>query len=96
MQPGQALRLAAHQAREDRHGREDAPPVDQREPRPLRELKVFANRTIARMLVFRCRANQASAQQELDPRLEVREIGHRDEQFAAVASTRCSSASARG
>ena len=97
VQRRQPLRMAAHQVREDGHGREDAAPIDQREPRPSRQLQIFADRTIARMLVFRRRANQTSAEQELHPRLEVREIGHRDEQFAAGRGARgCSSASARG
>ena len=51
-------------------------------PRPSRQLQVLANRAIARMLVFRRRADQASAHEKLHPRLQVREIGHRDEQFA--------------
>ena len=67
MEPGQPLRMPAHQVGEDRHGREDAAPIDQREPRPLRQLQIFANRTIARMLVFRRRANQASPDEKLDP-----------------------------
>ena len=63
---------------------ERCPAADQREARSMREIEVLADRTIAGMLVLGCRPNQAPPQQELQPRLQVREIGNRDEQLAAV------------
>ena len=69
-------------------GRKDAAPADQREPGSTREIEVLADRTIAGMLVLGCRPDQAPAQQELQPRLQVREVGNRDEQLAAGARAR--------
>ena len=75
--------MAAHEVREDRHGREDAVAADEREPGAAPELEVFADGAIARVLVFRRGPDQPAAQQELDARLQVRQVRHRDQQLAA-------------
>ena len=88
VQRRERARMAAHEMRQDRHGREDAVAADQRESGAARQLEVLDDRPIAGMLQLRRGADQASAQQELDARLQVRQIRHRDEQLAARRAAR--------
>src|SRR5258708_24046161 len=75
--------MAAHEVREDRYGREDAAASDEREPGAARQLQVLADRTISGVLVLGGGPAQPPAQQELDARLQVREIPHRQQQLSA-------------
>src|SRR3954463_11767828 len=69
MQRQERARMPANEMRDDGDGGEDALAADQFEPRSARQLAVLVDGTIAGMFEFRCGANQAAAQQELDARL---------------------------
>src|SRR4029077_11297924 len=68
--------------RDYRQGGEDAVAADQVEPGTIGEPQVLAERAIPGMLHLARGANQAAAQQEVQSRLQVREVRDRDEQLA--------------
>ena len=70
-------------AREHRHRREDAAALDQPEAAGARQIEILGDRPIARMLGEIRRVNQPAAQGEVHARLQVREIGHGDEELTA-------------
>ena len=65
------------------HGREDAVLGQDVEAGAIEQAAVLRQRPVARMLHLARRANQAPGQQEVDARLQVREVRHRDQQLAA-------------
>src|SRR5687768_5239634 len=83
MQRRQRARMTPDEVRDDRDGRKDAAAADQPEARRPPELQVFSDRTVARMFVLGRGADQPPAQQELNARLQVREVRDRNEQLAA-------------
>ncbi len=82
MEPAEAHRVAADHRGEHRDGREDAAARNRREAGLLEQAQVFGDRTIARVFLLARRANQAAGEQEVDARLQVREVRHRDQQLA--------------
>src|SRR3954469_6004017 len=83
MQRQERARMPANEMRDDGDGGKDALATDQFESSAARQLPVLVDRTIAGMLEFRCGADQAPAQQELDARLQMRQVRDRHEQLAA-------------
>src|SRR5687768_4636524 len=69
-----STRMTADEARDDGNRREDAAPSLQLKAGTLGNLDVLARRAVARMFVLRRGANQSPGQQEVEARLQVREV----------------------
>ena len=82
MQPGARLRTAANPGRHHGERRENAGDLDDLEARAFDERAVFGERTVARMLQLARGSNEPAAQQQVDARLQVRQVRHRDEQLS--------------
>ena len=77
----QGLGMAADLPREYWHGRENPTTCDQFESGAVCQLQVFGDRAVSGVLEFRRRADQAALQQEVNARLQVREVGNGYEQL---------------
>src|SRR4249920_640609 len=74
MQPRQLRRASPNQMREDGDGRKDPAVLDDLEACPAGEREVFGGRPIARVLGLTRGADERAPQQEVDARLQMREV----------------------
>jgi hypothetical protein len=82
VEPGARLRPASDPGRDDRQSGKDAVAAHQVEPCAIGEPQVLGERAITGVLQLAGSANQAAAQQEVQSRLQVREIRDRHQHLA--------------